>query len=53
MSDRTREEILAAAIARHDLLYGRDHCDRKYIMSCSRLPEIILNLPREVGERDG
>lgn len=44
-SDAGRDAILNAAIKRHDLLYGNAHCDRKYILSCHRLPEIILSLP--------
>jgi hypothetical protein len=41
-----RDEILAAATRQHDLLYGADHCDRKYLLSCHRMPEIILSLPK-------
>lgn len=44
---QTREEILAKAIAKHNLLYGTGHCDPKYIMSCHKMPEIILSLPKE------
>ena len=45
------DAILDAAIKRHDLLYGMGHCDRKYILSCARLPEIILSLPKPTPEK--
>lgn len=43
------DAILTAAIRQHDVLYGQDHCDRKYILSCHKLPELILQTPRAVG----
>lgn len=41
-----RDPIIADAIRRHDMQFGRDHCDRKYILSCSELPNLILERGR-------
>lgn len=40
MSDRTREEILAAAKIEHDA--AGCGCDPKYLMSCGRMAQAIL-----------
>lgn len=38
----TREAVIERATALHDLRYGRDHCDRKYLLSCSRMPGLVM-----------
>lgn len=40
----SREQMLGEAIRQHDIAFGTDHCDRKYILSCSEMPGLILQI---------
>lgn len=38
----TREGILSEAQRLHDLRYGTDHCDRKYVQVCSQFQSLLF-----------
>jgi hypothetical protein len=51
VSSFTREQILNAAIKKHNLLFGNQHCDPKYILSCNQMPNLIMGLTEEEKSR--
>lgn len=42
-----RELILQKTLSLHDLYYGTDHCDRKYVQVCPRFQALIV----EAGDK--
>jgi hypothetical protein len=44
----TREGILAEALRLHDLRYGNQHCDRKYVQVCTRFQEVLFEAGRNL-----
>lgn len=49
----TREGILREAQRLHDLRYGTDHCDRKYVQVCTRFQEALFEAGQNLRSRPG
>lgn len=47
-----RDELLARAEQLHDLRYGRNHCDRKYLLSCHRMPNLVMEAGDQMRDEE-
>jgi hypothetical protein len=48
----TREQIMAETLRLHDLYYGTDHCDRKYVDVCTKYQGCIFEAGNRLREKE-
>lgn len=46
-----REAVLTETLKLHDLYYGNQHCDRKYVQVCSKFQGLLFEAAKNLREK--